>query len=343
MSRPRRAAWRGAPLPGLPRRSRAAARRDSPEFLGVRTVCARVCVCCGAGVWAEGRAAHVSRESRLGGRFPAPARPKAPGSMSQSKAGSRALCLPPAVPTPADRGGLEAGPRARWERRLRPPRGAVDPRVGEDGSSRVRSAERGGSWAASEPEPHTPARSGSPGGAGCPLRLGGTRGAGRGVSGVVYTAGPGWRLLCGPLRAAGPAPGSAEGGNVPYCLRRESGPRSLPARNSLSTGRPVYLHHVACYGAEKASDTTLVLKGLAVWWRAKPQPRWSTPRGVRQSPGHEARAWGVADGGGGGGRQRVARDAPHRGGERARGLQGSLGATWLDAWAGFAFDTRSFE
>lgn len=127
MSRPRRAAWRGAPLPGLPRRSRAAARRDSPEFLGVRTVCARVCVCCGAGVWAEGRAAHVSRESRLGGRFPAPARPKAPGSMSQSKAGSRALCLPPAVPTPADRGGLEAGPRARWERRLRPPRGAVDP------------------------------------------------------------------------------------------------------------------------------------------------------------------------------------------------------------------------
>lgn len=199
MSRPRRAAWRGAPLPGLPRRSSAAARRDSPEFLGVRTVCARVCVCCGAGVWAEGRAAHVSRESRLGGRFPAPARPKAPGSMSQSKAGSRALCLPPAVPTPADRGGLEAGPRARWERRLRPPRGAVDPRVGEDGSTRVRSAERGGSWAASEPEPHTPARSGSPGGAGCPLRLGGTRGAGRGVSGVVYTAGPG----CGSaLRAA---------------------------------------------------------------------------------------------------------------------------------------------
>lgn len=197
MSRPRRAAWRGAPLPGLSRRSRAAARRDSPEFLGVRTVCARVCVCCGAGVWAEGRAAHVSRESRLGGRFPAPARPKAPGSMSQSKAGSRALCLPPAVPTPADRGGLEAGPRARWERRLRPPRGAVDPRVGEDGSSRVRSAERGGSWAASEPEPHTPARSGSPGGAGCPLRLGSTRGAGR--LGCGLHRGP---RLASALRAA---------------------------------------------------------------------------------------------------------------------------------------------
>lgn len=170
------------------------------------------------------------------------------------------------------------------------------------------------------------------------------RGAGRGASRVWSTPrAQAARLLCGPLRAAGPAPGSAEGGNVPYCLCRESGPRSLPARNSLSTGRPVYLHRVACFGAEKASNTTLVLKGLAVWWRAKPQPRWSTPRGVRQSPGHEARASGVADSGGGGGGQRVARDAPHRGGERARGLQGSLGATWLDAWAGFAFDTRSFE
>lgn len=257
--------------------------------------------------------------------------------------GSRALCLPPAVPTPADRGGLEAGPRARWERRLRPPRGAVDPRVGEDGSTRVRSAERGGSWAASEPEPHTPARSGSREGPAAPC--GWAARAGRGGASRVWSTprAQAARLLCGPLRAAGPAPGSAEGGNVPYCLRRESGPRSLPARNSLSTGRPVYLHRVACYGAEKASDTTLVLKGLAVWWRAKPQPRWSTPGGVRQSPGHEARASGVADSGGGGGRERVARDAPHRGGERARGLQGSLGATWLDAWAGFAFDTRSFE
>lgn len=167
--------------------------------------------------------------------------------------------------------------------------------------------------------------------------------AGRGVSGVVYTAGPG---CASALRAA---QGCRSGSRLRR--RRERallspqgvGARSLPARNSLSTGRPVYLHRVACYGAEKASDTTLVLKGLAVWWRAKPQPRWSTPRGVRQSLGHEARAWGVADGGGGGDRQRVARDAPHRGGERARGLQGSLGATWLDAWAGFAFDTRSFE
>lgn len=228
MSRPRRAAWRGAPLPGLPRRSRAAARRDSPEFLGVRTVCARVCVCCGAGVWAEGRAAHVSRESRLGGRFPAPARPKAPGSMSQSKAGSRALCLPPAVPTPADRGGLEAGPRARWERRLRPPRGAVDPRVGEDGSSRVRSAERGGSWAASEPEPHTPARSGSPGGAGCPLRLGGTRGAGRGGASRVWSTprAQAARLLCSAgrpgLQVRLPAPPKA--GTCPTVSAGSRGP-----------------------------------------------------------------------------------------------------------------------
>lgn len=257
--------------------------------------------------------------------------------------GSRALCLPPAVPTPADRGGLEAGPRARWERRLRPPRGAVDPPRGQgrQHACEVRRA-RGQLGRVGAGAAHSRTRAPREGLA---APCGWAARAGRGVSGVVYTAGPGCAsaLLCGPLRAAGPAPGSAEGGNVPYCLRRESGPRSLPARNSLSTGRPVYLHRVACFGAEKASDTTLVLKGLAVWWRAKPQPRWSTPRGVRQSPGHEARAWGVADGGGGGGRQRVARDAPHRGGERARGLQGSLGATWLDAWAGFAFDTRSFE
>lgn len=130
MSRPRRAAWRGAPLPGLPRRSRAAARRDSPEFLGVRTVCARVCVCCGAGVWAEGRAAHVSRESRLGGRFPAPARPKAPGSMSQSKGGIEGPV--PAARCPHARGPRRPGGRtpspvgaasAPTAGRRRPPRG----------------------------------------------------------------------------------------------------------------------------------------------------------------------------------------------------------------------------
>lgn len=199
MSRPRRAAWRGAPLPGLPRRSRAAARRDSPEFLGVRTVCARVCVCCGAGVWAEGRAAHVSRESRLGGRFPAPARPKAPGSMSQSKGGIEGPV--PAARCPHARGPRRPGGRtpspvgaasAPTAGRRRPPRGR-----GRQHACEVRRA-RGQLGRVGAGAAHSRTL-GLPGGAGCPLRLGGTRGAGRGVSGVVYTAGPG---CASALRAA---------------------------------------------------------------------------------------------------------------------------------------------